>query len=373
MWIRRLAYLLLLVAAYIFFIFYKMWLSWYILILVIALPILSLIMCIVSFIKFKPNSFMPTKLKHNDIAEISIGSNDVLSKKANHKLADDDDDKSFWFCNYVATFDVFDYMADKTVVAKYKSQGQRDFCVKIDTDHVGAYRYTFKSIKFYDLFGIFSFKKKVGTSHELMIRPRKRVPAVMPKLDNFRTRSLKKSNSQYSEIYDIRDYVIGDSTKNIHWKMSAKKDSILVKEPLEENLENARLLFELVPNRDDMDKRLSELIYISEYFVNKGVNHRVDVVPPYNRNVHYEIFTNSDIETMSDAILFMKLPSKSAASVTSDVKKDDANVEGETTTADTPASDTSDAATKTSAIEEPATETPATETPAPKAGKEGEA
>ena len=36
------------------------------------------------------------------------------------------------------------------------------------------------------------------------------------------------------KVYDIRDYQLGDSVKTIHWKMSAKKEKLLVKEPLEE-------------------------------------------------------------------------------------------------------------------------------------------
>ena len=37
-------------------------------------------------------------------------------------------------------------------------------------------------------------------------------------MNGFKARTLRKSDSPYSEIYDVRDYILGDPIKNIHWK-----------------------------------------------------------------------------------------------------------------------------------------------------------
>lgn len=305
MWFRRVIYILILLATYIFFIFYRMWFAWYLMLLVIIIPVVSLIVCLVAYFRFKPDMKMPATLTHNDIAAISLGDATALSKTKRS-----DDDPSYLYSNYIAIFKVRDYLGDEILTKKFSSKGRREFDVAIDTSHVGAFDYVFDSVKFYDMLGLFAFKRKVGKASNLLVRPRPQTPAVIPQLDNFRTRSLKKSKSQYSEIYDIRDYQTGDSIKNIHWKMSAKKDSVMVREPLEENLENARIVFELVPDRTEMDKKLNELIYISDYFIKKGVNHRINVVPPFNRDVHFEIYSKKDISDMTDEILAMKLPRK---------------------------------------------------------------
>lgn len=316
MWKRRLVYLLILLATYIFFIFYRMWVAWYLLLLVIVLSLASLLACVVSFIKFNPTSQMPETLKHNDIAQLKMG--ETFAKNA---------DKSLLYCNYQAKFILYDSLENLSKTLFYSSNGRKDFEVSIDTSHVGKFEYTFDSIKYYDFLGLFCFKKKINKRHSLLIRPRPLVPEIIPRLDEFRTRSLKKSKSQYSEIYDIRDYQPGDSTKNIHWKMSAKKDSVLVREPLEENLENARIVFELVKNRDLLDKKISELIYISDYFIKKGISHRINVVPPFNRDVHFEIYSESDIGIMIDKILDMKLPSADKEEVSVDAPSEENQVE----------------------------------------------
>lgn len=49
---------------------------------------------------------------------------------------------------------------------------------------------------------------------------------------------IKKGNDQ-SELFALRDYVQGDSLKQIHWKLSAKKNQLIVKEsslPIEKSL-----------------------------------------------------------------------------------------------------------------------------------------
>lgn len=306
MWKRRLIYLLILLSSYIFFLFYRMWFAWYLLLLVIILPIMSFIVALVSFMKLKPVSIMPSELRHKELADLVIG-NDTLLKEKKIRIKEDE---SFFYMNYDSVFEVYDYLENKTALISYPSKGMRDYKVPLNTEHIGSFTYTFKNIKFYDFFGLFCFKKKVGNKHELQIRPRPLTPAVMPKLDNYRTRSLRKSKSQYSEIYDIRDYQPGDSTKNIHWKMSAKKDNVLVREPLEENMENARLVFELPSDKSRFDQRLSEQYFVSKYFIDRKVTHRLNVVPPYNHSVFFEIYSNDDIEKMVTSMIHMQLPVK---------------------------------------------------------------
>lgn len=63
--------------------------------------------------------------------------------------------------------------------------------------------------------------------------------------------SVKNVNG--TQIDGIRDYVMGDKLRNIHWKLSAKKQDLLVKEYSDSNEEAAVLLVELYsPAIDDI-------------------------------------------------------------------------------------------------------------------------
>lgn len=264
------------------------------------MPVISLLACLISYICFKPDMSVPHAVKLDESGKIYFGSKaDLAGGK-----------KSSSFINYTAVAKCHDEFSNTTTKIKAYSQGDRSFYIEADTSHCGAYTYTLKYIKIYDLLGLFCIPKRCKSSHVMMVRPLPQKPEIMPDIEGSTTKSLHKSKSQYSEIYDLRDYAAGDSVKNIHWKMSAKKDSILVKEPLEEELENAKIFFELSSSREEMDKRLGEIIFVSNFYLRKDIHHLVSVMSE-GREIVFEIFSFDDIENMIDKLLMMELPKNS--------------------------------------------------------------
>jgi hypothetical protein len=55
-------------------------------------------------------------------------------------------------------------------------------------------------------------------------------------------------DSAGTEVINVREYMPGDSLKTIHWKLSAKKDDLFVKERGDNIVEQAVLIFELTTN-----------------------------------------------------------------------------------------------------------------------------
>lgn len=300
-------YIFVLLASYIFFIFYRMWVAWYLLMLVIILPLISLLVGAIRFIRFKPDVKMSRVTLRNHPVDIL-----VFNASSNKKK--EDEDLVNILSNYDCVFEISDKMSGQIIKKTINSRGQRDFVIPADTSHCGKFEYTLKSIRYYDFLGLFFFPRKLNKRFELSVMPISTAPEDMPRLDAYRTKSYKKSKSPYSEIYDIREYREGDSMKNIHWKMTAKKDDLMVREPLDENLQNARLVLVLVNDRDLMDKKLDEFMFISGYFLNNGVSHRVEVMTSRNdnsvHNVCYDIFEELDITKMIEGVLGMRLPEK---------------------------------------------------------------
>lgn len=93
-----------------------------------------------------------------------------------------------------------------------------------------------KELILYDTLGIFTLKKKVGVKQKIGILPECHV---IPLEVTRRTREFIADAEEYSdrergddssEIYQIREYREKDSIHDIHWKLSAKADELLVKE-----------------------------------------------------------------------------------------------------------------------------------------------
>lgn len=223
--------------------------------------------------------------------------------------------KSSIFTDYKAIIYCHDAFDNKDSKIKADSHGNRIFNIAADTSHCGAYSYTLKRVWIHDIFSFFSFPKRCNITRVLLVRPIPTKPDTIPDIEGTMSKTLRKSKSQYSEIYDLRDYMSGDSVKNIHWKMSAKKDSVLVKEPLEEESGNARLYFELASSRAEMDKKLGEILFMSNFFLSKGIHHQISVMGK-GREISFGIITSEDIDTMIDELLKIELPTDTDASKT---------------------------------------------------------
>ena len=70
----------------------------------------------------------------------------------------------------------------------------------------------------------------------------------------------------------------GDPIKSIHWKASAKKDKMLVKEAQEECFGHSRVFMQLQEDRDLLDRKLGEMLFTSTYFLNHDISHKIRIL-----------------------------------------------------------------------------------------------
>lgn len=85
-----------------------------------------------------------------------------------------------------------------------------------------------------DLMGFFRLKKNVEQTAELSILPRAVTDIAYEKtaleqgmLES--EESLKRGND-FSDVQEVREYIPGDKLMSIHWKLSAKRDILMVKD-----------------------------------------------------------------------------------------------------------------------------------------------
>ena len=99
-------------------------------------------------------------------------------------------------------------------------------------DHIGTYQVGLQSLKVYDLIGLFSFSQPTAGTYKVQVMPR---IVELEKLQIAEEQVSDNSMVQRSVVSDgmdyvgMRDYELGDSMKNIHWKASARFDTFLTR------------------------------------------------------------------------------------------------------------------------------------------------
>lgn len=115
--------------------------------------------------------------------------------------------------------------------------GQEEtFWCEFETAFCGNVEVILESVRLYDLFGIFYIKRKVQRKAYVKVMPEFKL---MPVEITRATREFQVDAEEYSgekkgddpsELYQVREYRIQDSVRDIHWKLSAKEETFMVKE-----------------------------------------------------------------------------------------------------------------------------------------------
>jgi len=289
-------YFITLLSTFIFFLFYKMWVAWYCLIALLLVPVFALIVAVAASLTLRVKTEAPGVTFKGKQAYIKLTVEGILSVFSFYKLK----------------WSIVDHMGGtrkKEVITIYDNGVTS---LPLETDHCGAYTYKLGKLKVYDIFGFFHFSTNLNKDIEFLVKPSPEMPGYMPDMYGFKAKSLRKSHKPNSEIYDIRDYQLGDSVKTIHWKMSAKKEKLLVKEPLEEYGGYSRVILKMTDDRDELDLHLGQILFTSRFFLDHEVSHIIRVIPPDSKEVAFNIESNIDLERALNIILHMRIPDEAS-------------------------------------------------------------
>ena len=291
-----LTYSVALLSTFIFFLCYKMWVSWYCLIALLIFPVIAIIICIIAANTMSYDFNIPANLYIGDEANIQL--------------------KISGFATFLSFCKIRMIIKDEmggssqTVTVKIHDNGISK--IPIDTSHCGAYTFKVNRISVYDLLGFFHLNAKIEKTGEVLVRPVPVMPDIMPNRFGFKAKNLRKAKQPNTEIYDVKEYAPGDSIKMIHWKVSAKKDKLYVKEPLEEYGGHSRVLLKLTNDRSELDTHLGQLLFTSKYFLDREISHRIRVIPPDQSEIAFEIESAADLERAMIRILRMSVPKEVA-------------------------------------------------------------
>lgn len=123
------------------------------------------------------------------------------------------------------------------------------------------------SIKIKDLMGFCYLNKIIASSGDITIMPETIAEQEYDKtaleLGMLESEESTKRGSDFSDVNEIREYIPGDKLMNIHWKLSAKRDILMVKDRV--SMSDRQLV--VLPELCGTDSEMLNVILISTYSV----------------------------------------------------------------------------------------------------------
>lgn len=140
-------------------------------------------------------------------------------------------------------------------------------------DYSGRFCVNAKYIQFVDLLGICERKVDLSESAECMVLPfgelRNQEASHIYINGVAESMESKEKGYDFSEISGIREYIPGDKLQNIHWKLSVKKDELMVKERVSVSAMQLHVLLELA---NDEQMRLDAVLDLADSVTKSFVN-----------------------------------------------------------------------------------------------------
>ena len=224
---NRIIYIFLLIAAAIFAGAYESKLTFIILVTLIALPVMTLLLLILEKfamkLEVKPESLFVQKLRRFSIT-VTIRNRFIVPMspvRVTGVFQDEDGN----------------LIHDKTLIVSVMPFCKTELLFGGCLKYRGEYRLGACEAALYDLLGLFCIKTKMTPSCDVIVAPRRLSLERTNSLcaDDYDSAQTKMSFFESNSFSSVREYAEGETLRYVHWKLSAKQDTLMVKQ-MEQNL-----------------------------------------------------------------------------------------------------------------------------------------
>ena len=276
---NRLLYLGGLLAALIFHIFYFGWYSWYLLVLMLCLPWFVLLISLHAMLRLRLKLTLPEQCRAGDTAFLQLSTGKTKGILPPHHLR----------------LRVKNTLDGKIVTVRPRKVKKLQGKLALDTTHCGILRCSAKGSRVCDYLGLFALPVRGSFERELLVLPRPVPPDPLPNLMAFATgRRRPKPGGGFSEEHELREYREGDNLRNVHWKLSAKTDQLILREAQEPIREQILLTFDLPVTAAQLDSVLSRLLWLSCWLIDHETHHEIRWIDPQNGELQRVLIQDKD-------------------------------------------------------------------------------
>ena len=251
---RWILYGAVLIGGIVFYFAYREWFAWFVLMAVLFLPVAALVLSL--------PAMTGVKLRAEGPRRVSVGSEVILEFKSESRLPAPP-------CNH-------------SLLVVKNMTGERWRLKKgeaLPTLHCGQLSCTPSRSRVFDYLGLFSLKLRRCTGTDVYVWPEKRPVTELPSLARFAGRAWRpKPGGGFAENHEIRLYRPGDNLNQIHWKLSAKTDKLVIREAMEPVRDAVQIEMILRGTPEELDVKFGQLLWLSQYLLDKGVGHHLRVL-----------------------------------------------------------------------------------------------
>ena len=263
---NRIFYGLFLLAAVVFHSFYTGWFSFFLLLFSVLLPVFSLLVSLPGMLRAAYTPQLPLRCFCGQDTQFTLQPSSAARLPVSccrlHLLV----------CDAVGGTQQAEWLT---------LAGTLHFSLRVDTRHAGQQTFRVDRARVYDALGLVGLPLQLPTTCSIAVEPEPQEPAELPNLSQFQYRSYHpKPGGGFSEIHDLREYRPGDSLHEIHWKLSAKTDKLIVREAEEPNRGLIVLSFDFSGSRAQLDSTLRQLLWLSGWLTDREVVHQIDWLDP---------------------------------------------------------------------------------------------
>jgi len=241
----------MLAVSVLFFVLYPYWFSWYLLVLLILLVPFDFIISLPGMLTRRIILTLPKVLEQGENGTLVISAIQLKPFPA-------------WCIKTWMKVSGDDFKTWRRFVCG-AHRGSR-FEIAVDTSRSGLTVFEVKRIWTVSIIGLFCLPAKVNCRAAVLVIPAPARPlytVALPRGIILRP----KPGGGFSEDYDMRPYRKGDPIRSVHWKVSAKFDSLIIREPLVPPA-HSRLLHAMQwDGARERDLILGRLRWVSDYLI----------------------------------------------------------------------------------------------------------
>lgn len=155
--------------------------------------------------------------------------------------------------------------------------------LRFTSEYCGRIRISVPRVVLYDCFGLIGIPVICKTVAHMTVQPDTFEPNVVlvpnPSItEDSETYSQERPGMDMTETYQIREYVPGDSIRQIHWKLSSKFDKLIVRDPGLPITRNVLVFWERTGERGDpdlIDAQAEVMISLCRSLMDSGIQYTI--------------------------------------------------------------------------------------------------
>lgn len=269
MWSRRICYAALIGAAVLFQIFFRFYLSTYVLVLVLLLPVLSLLLAL-------PGLAGSSVLVTPSTPAIVQGDQALFSLSLHSRTP-------LPLLRPRATVSWVNQLTGETGKLRVMLEQERPHPLSLPTPHCGRLVCRVDRAWRCDLLGLFPLPVKKGPEGAVLVVPAPLDTDHDPSLaggHNEGTILKPRPGGGPGEDYDLREYRAGDPLRSVHWKLSSKLDELVVRETLEPQQATIVVTYDHFGTPQVLDRTFAQLYALSRWLLAQERPHHIQWAAP---------------------------------------------------------------------------------------------